>query len=112
MMPDDQSRADPPRPDHPGIDPALAGKGASRPASSRAAIDARGPGSGRDQPDRSAISNGQGSPQPRGARLDPARDDADPGWVIETVFSPFHCLYQDALFFHTQSRLARSDSEA
>jgi hypothetical protein len=32
--------------------------------------------------------------------------------VIETVFSPFHCLYQDALFFHTQSRLARSDSEA
>ena len=32
--------------------------------------------------------------------------------VIETVFSPFHCLYQDALFFHTQSRLARSDSES
>ena len=36
------------------------------------------------------------------------------GWVIETVVSPFHCLYQDALHFHTQSRLAapRSDSEA
>ena len=25
---------------------------------------------------------------------------------------PFHCLYQDALSFHTQSRLARSESEA
>lgn len=36
------------------------------------------------------------------------------GWVIETVISPFHCLYQDALHFHTQShlRLARSESEA
>jgi hypothetical protein len=36
------------------------------------------------------------------------------GWVIETVVSPFHCLYQDALSFHTQSRVAeaRSDSEA
>jgi hypothetical protein len=44
--------------------------------------------------------------------VEPAGDDADLGWVIETVFSPFHCLYQDALFFHTQSRLARSDGEA
>ncbi len=34
--------------------------------------------------------------------------------VIETVVSPFHCLYQDALAFHTQSHLrqARSESEA
>ncbi len=37
---------------------------------------------------------------------------ADSGWVIETVVCPFHCLYQDALSFHTQSRLARSESEA
>jgi len=37
---------------------------------------------------------------------------AESGWVIETVVSPFHCLYQDALYFHTQSRLARSESEA
>jgi hypothetical protein len=36
----------------------------------------------------------------------------DIGFVIETVISPFHCLYQDALAFHTQSRLARSESEA
>lgn len=36
------------------------------------------------------------------------------GWIIETIVSPFHCLYQDALFFHTESqlRLARSESEA
>ncbi len=39
-------------------------------------------------------------------------DPVNPGWVIETVFSPFHCLYQDALSFHTQSRLARSDADA
>jgi hypothetical protein len=34
--------------------------------------------------------------------------------VIETVVSPFHCLYQDALYFHTQSqlRLPRSEAEA
>src|SRR4051812_43300200 len=37
-----------------------------------------------------------------------------PGWIIETVVSPFHCLYQDALQFHTQSHLwlARSEGEA
>lgn len=34
--------------------------------------------------------------------------------VAEATFSPFHCLYQDALEFHTQShlRLARSEAEA
>ncbi|MDB5353068.1 MAG: hypothetical protein JWN86_4315 [Planctomycetota bacterium] len=36
------------------------------------------------------------------------------GWIIETVVSPFHCLYQDALDFHKQShlRLPRSEAEA
>jgi hypothetical protein len=34
------------------------------------------------------------------------------GWVIETIVSPFQCLYQDALAFHTQSRLARSESDS
>jgi hypothetical protein len=35
-------------------------------------------------------------------------------WIIETIVSPFHCLYQDALEFHKQShlRLARSEAEA
>ena len=47
-----------------------------------------------------------------GVRVERCRRGIDPGWVIETVFSPFHCLYQDALYFHTQSRLARSESEA
>jgi hypothetical protein len=37
---------------------------------------------------------------------------ANSDWIIETVVAPFHCLYQDALSFHTQSRLARSESEA
>ncbi len=38
--------------------------------------------------------------------------EASSGWVVETVVSPFHCLYQDALHFHTQSRLARSEADA
>lgn len=37
---------------------------------------------------------------------------SDEGRVIETTVSPFHCLYQDALHFHTQSRLAQSEGEA
>jgi hypothetical protein len=69
---------------------------------------------GRDRSDRSADTNGQRPSQPagRGVRVEAADEDSDPGWVIETLYSPFHCLYQDALYFHTQSRLARSDSEA
>ena len=31
-------------------------------------------------------------------------EGTEQGWVIETVVSPFHCLYQDALHFHTQSQ--------
>jgi len=42
---------------------------------------------------------------------DPA-EGTEEGWVIETVVSHFHCLYQDALHFHTQSRLAQSEGEA
>lgn len=36
-----------------------------------------------------------------------APDPAIPGQVIETIVSPFHCLYQDALWLHTQSHLLR-----
>jgi hypothetical protein len=32
--------------------------------------------------------------------------------VIETIVSPFHCLYQDALEFHQQSHLRHTRSEA
>ena len=45
-------------------------------------------------------------------QIEPLETVADADWVIETVVCPFHCLYQDALSFHTQSRLARSESEA
>ena len=44
--------------------------------------------------------------------IDDAAAGSDTGWVIETVVSPFHCLYQDALHFHTQSRLAQSEGDA
>src|SRR5262245_65931237 len=44
---------------------------------------------------------------------EPSTDSSEQiGFVVETVISPFHCLYQDALAFHTQSRLARSESDA
>jgi hypothetical protein len=53
------------------------------------------------------------------ARQETARFDRDPAQpsevsVIETIVSPFHCLYQDALDFHKQShlRLSRSEAEA
>jgi hypothetical protein len=51
---------------------------------------------------RAAVANGHG------------HDPGASGWVIETVVSPFHCLYQDALALHTQSKLAlaRSEGEA
>lgn len=49
-----------------------------------------------------------------GHRSSPRGPAEAAGWVIETVVSPFHCLYQDALHFHSQSqlRMARSESEA
>ena len=34
------------------------------------------------------------------------------GMILETVVSPFHCLYQDALEFHKQSHLRRPRSES
>ena len=44
----------------------------------------------------------------------PSSSSANAGPILETIVSPFHCLYQDALEFHTQSqlRLARSEGEA
>src|SRR5262245_10741942 len=41
-----------------------------------------------------------------------SRSGPEAGWVIETVVSPFHCFYQDALEFHQQSHLRRPRSEA
>jgi hypothetical protein len=77
--------------------------------SSRPAAEARGLVEGRTRHEPRPDTNGRKASEARGGRLD---DATDPGWVIETVFSPFHCLYQDALHFHTQSRLAKSDAEA
>ena len=60
---------------------------------------------------------GPGATRRVGATPDSGRATANgaaPGWVIETEVSPFHCLYQDALHFHSQSRLTlvRSEGEA
>jgi len=65
--------------------------------------------------------NGNGEPNPRRPGHDPAAvAEGDPpprpggGVVIETIVSPFPCLYQDALYFHSQSQrwLSRSEAEA
>jgi hypothetical protein len=37
---------------------------------------------------------------------------AGAGWVLETIVSPFHCLYGDALELHNESRLRMARSEA
>ena len=66
-------------------------------------------------PDRATVPTGQ-AVQASPERSTPVDEDpaegTEQGWVIETVVSPFHCLYQDALHFHTQSRLAQSEGEA
>jgi hypothetical protein len=50
----------------------------------------------------------------RDATLAEPLAEANVRQVLETVVSPFHCLYQDALEFHTQShlRFAHSEPEA
>ena len=68
------------------------------------------------------MAHGEPGPPPasrNGAGPSTGRALAEPpggggGTIIETTVSPFHCLYQDALWLHTQShlRLPRSESEA
>ena len=79
--------------------PRLRGRGSPCGKGSPGSGAARGrPSGGAGRPRRAA---GAQRPSPAGAAAGRAA-----GWVIETVVSPFHCLYQDALHFHTQSRLA------
>lgn len=54
---------------------------------------------------REPYGHGNGASVPAGVGTGPS------GMIIETVVSPFHCLYQDALHFHTQSQLSLSRSE-
>ncbi len=75
------------------------------------------PGARRPGFDPTAVAEGHRPPprdRDRGPGPGPGPAPAGAGWVIETVVSPFHCLYQDALYFHTQSHrsAARSDGEA
>lgn len=85
-MQDDPSRINQPYPERAGGDPTVAERRRPNPPS--------------------------GSIAAARADEEPLESEADPGWIIETVVSPFHCLYQDALHFHTQSRLAHSEAEA
>ena len=65
--------------------------------------------------DRATVATGQvdqAAPERSTPVGEETEEGTEQGWVIETVVSPFHCLYQDALHFHTQSRLAQSEGEA
>jgi hypothetical protein len=103
MMPDDHAKADRSESDRAAIAPAMAesrrftNERAPAAANPREFAAGRGPGTDRNGSPNALPENG---------------DAANAGWVIEAVVSPFQCLYQDALHFHTQSRLARSESEA
>jgi hypothetical protein len=69
------------------------------------------PAAGRGEP----AGNGHGAAAPgNGVSSGRGPGGGGAGWIIETVVSPFHCLYQDALHFHSESRLrlTRSESEA
>jgi len=113
MMRDDPTGSEGSQPDPAGSDPAL--------VEPRLARSTRLPGL-REEPDftsrpprghhRAAGANGAGTARREPAA--PAQPAVDPslGTLIETITSPFHCLYQDALHFHTQSRLVQSESEA
>lgn len=58
--------------------------------------------------------NHQGTSVREGHGIAANEVSGDPGVILETVVSPFHCLYQDAVEFHQQSRLrlVRSEAEA
>jgi hypothetical protein len=108
IMPDDQGRADLSQSDRTEM---AESDGFGRKATSSAA-DLNDFGSDRgpsDPPPMASGSRGSRNGSPGVLSGDGA---AGAGWVIETVVSPFQWLYQDALHFHTQSRLARSESEA
>ena len=66
----------------------------------------------RDRGPARSIPSGRGILESGASAEDEPSPASDASWVIETVVSPFHCLYQDALFFHTQSRLAQSEGES
>src|SRR5271165_1626961 len=90
-MPDDSSRAEP---------------SPVEPTPTARAVAQHDRASGQTDPTRESV---HGSPD-RGE--DSSGGELEQGRVIETIVSPFHCLYQDALHFHTQSRLAQSEGEA
>jgi hypothetical protein len=108
-MPEDQSKAESVRPDRLRTGRGRAGK---RSAEIRASQEITDRAESGPPIERASDLSGQNSFDPESSHIQPDTAGADVGWVIETVYSPFHCLYQDALFFHTQARLQRSDSEA
>ncbi len=113
MSGNDQARTDTPKSSRARSDPAWAEgrvaqsheERAPRGATSRASASIKP--SDRPPPAHAPESSGTWSIPAQGAG-----EPAGPGWVVETIVSPFHCLYQDALHFHTPRWVAQSESEA
>ena len=111
MVPDDRAKAQLSQGDRAAIDPPPAARVGVR-GGTLTNVDARDIGISRGPSASSLTGDGPNGDRDSGL-ADLARDaEIESGWVIETVISPFQCLYQDALSFHTQSRLARSESDA
>lgn len=111
-MPDEQVRANLSQSDRTEVDPAMAAGGGFRRGAEASPADVTDFGSGRGPSSLPASVSGSRGVGNGSRTVLPVDAAANAGWVIETVVSPFQCLYQDALHFHTQSRLARSESEA
>ncbi len=111
MMPDDQARAQLSQSDRTAIDPPPAERagfvGGAATAANVRDLRTRG-----EPSDPSLTGSGPCGDRHNGSGDLSPDAEIDAGWVIETLISPFQCLYQDALSFHTQSRLARSESDA
>ncbi len=110
MRQDDHERADDPRYVRAATDAAPGRATKGRPPEAGSSTDANGSGARRGRIERPAAQSGESRTAEWTSVVDESA--ADSGSIIEIVVSPFHCLYQDALSFHTQSRLARSVSEA
>jgi len=93
-------------------DPSWAEARAADSHDERSALGMAGRGSAAKLPDRPRGTSGDAWSESRSAPSKGEEETAGPGCVIETIVSPFHCLYEDALHFHKQSKLAHSESEA
>jgi hypothetical protein len=112
MSANDHARTDAPQSSRVRSDPSPAEGRVAHSREERSPRGTTGRSSAAKPSERQPSAHGLESPGKRGIPAEGDGEAAGPVSVIETIVSPFHCLYQDALHFHTQSRLAQSEGEA